>query len=114
MAADVTFVSTAAEPHVVPSNRSHDHSANRKRTGLELLHQRLSHGKCRALLAASEHNVWADTAVRMGTEDECYRLRVKNGSLMPSHASKRITVIWAITVSGHSSHTRRFWQPVYI
>jgi transposase InsO family protein len=70
MAADVTVV--AENPHhAIPYHRSHDHSANKKRTSLELLHQRLGHRKCRALLAASEHGVWADTLVRMGPEEEC-------------------------------------------
>jgi len=71
MAADVTVVSSEGQPHLVPCNRNHDHSANKRRTCLELLHQCLGHRKCRAILAASEHGVWADTMVCMGTEDEC-------------------------------------------
>jgi transposase InsO family protein len=71
MAADITVIPTETETHVVPANRNHDHSANKRRTGLELLHQRLGHRKCRAILAASEHGVWADTMVRMGLENEC-------------------------------------------
>ncbi len=52
---------------MVPWSRNHDHSNNSKRhTSLELLHKCLGHRKCRALLAASEHAVWADTIVRMG------------------------------------------------
>jgi len=70
MAADATVINKKVQ-HAVPSNRSHDHSANKKRVGLELLHQRLGHRKCRSLLAASEHGVWADTMVRMGPEEEC-------------------------------------------
>jgi len=70
MAADATVINEN-EQHAVPSNRSHDHSANKKRASLELLHQRLGHRKCRALLDASEHGVWADTMVRMGPEEEC-------------------------------------------
>jgi hypothetical protein len=57
MAADVTVVSSETEPHAVPSKRYHDHSAKEQITGLELLHQRLGHRKCRALLAASKHGV---------------------------------------------------------
>jgi transposase InsO family protein len=76
MAADVTVVSTEKKAHAVPANRNHDHSANKRRTGLELLHQRLGHQKCRAILAASEHGVWADTMVRMGPEDECVSCEV--------------------------------------
>jgi len=72
MAADATVIQdTMSQGHRIPSNHSHDHSVNKKRTGLELLHQRLGHRKCRALLAASEHGVWADTMVRMGPEEEC-------------------------------------------
>jgi len=70
MAADATVINEN-EQHAVPSHRSHDHSVNKKRASLELLHQRLGHRKCRALLAASEHGVWADTLVRMGPEEEC-------------------------------------------
>jgi transposase InsO family protein len=70
MAADATVINEN-EQHAVPSNRSHDHSANKKRASLELLHQRLGHRKCRALLDASEHGVWADTMVPMGPEEEC-------------------------------------------
>ena len=44
MAADVTVVQdTSSQGHRIPANRSHDHSANKKRSGLELLHQRLGH-----------------------------------------------------------------------
>jgi hypothetical protein len=72
MAADATVLhDTSSQRHRVPANRSHDHSANKKRIGLELIHQRLGHRKCRALLAASEHGVGADTMVRMGPEEEC-------------------------------------------
>jgi transposase InsO family protein len=76
MAADVTVVSTETKAHAVPANRNHDHSANKTRTGLELLHQRLGHRKCRAILAASEHGVWADTMVCKGPEDECVSCEV--------------------------------------
>jgi hypothetical protein len=68
MAADVTVISTAEQPHLIPANHNHDHSANERRIGLELLHQCLGHWKCRALLAASEHGVWEDTIIHMGPE----------------------------------------------
>jgi hypothetical protein len=71
MAADVTVTSITAKPHLVLCSRNHDHSANKRRTALELVHQRLGHRKCRALLAASEHGVWADTVIRMVPEQEC-------------------------------------------
>jgi transposase InsO family protein len=71
MATDVTVTSLETVPHTVLSHRSHDHSTDKRHTALELLHQRLGHWKCRALLAASEHGVWADTVVRMGPEQEC-------------------------------------------
>jgi hypothetical protein len=57
MAANATVVAENTQ-HTIPYYRSHDHSANKKRTSLELLHQHLGHRKCRALLAASEHGVW--------------------------------------------------------
>jgi len=71
MAADVTVISTAEQPHLIPANHNHDHSANERRIGLELLHQCLGHWKCRALLAASEHGVWEDTIIHMGPEQKC-------------------------------------------
>jgi hypothetical protein len=71
VAADVTVVSTAEQSHFIPANRNHDHLANKRRIGLELLHQRLGHWKCHALLAASEHGVWEDTIICMGPEQEC-------------------------------------------
>jgi hypothetical protein len=71
MAADVTVTSLEKVPHIVPSHRSHDHSADKLRTALALLHQCLVHRKCCALLAPSEHGVWADTVVHMGPEQEC-------------------------------------------
>jgi hypothetical protein len=83
MAADVTVVDEWQQ-HAMPSNRSHDHSANKKRTGLELLHQPLGHRKCRALLAASKHGVWADTVIRMGPEEECVSCEIST-----ARASKR-------------------------
>jgi hypothetical protein len=76
LAADISITNhTNAETNrrLVPWSRNHDHSSSsKKRTSLELLHKRLGHRKCRAsLLAASEHDVWADTLVRMGPEQEC-------------------------------------------
>lgn len=47
----------------VPTMRSRDHSCKRKRVPIELLHARLGHRKCRTLLAASEHGLWADTQI---------------------------------------------------
>jgi len=76
MAADVTVVSTETEAHSVPANRNHHHSANKRRTGLELLHQRLGHRKCRTILAASKHGAWVDTMVHMGLENECVSCEV--------------------------------------
>jgi transposase InsO family protein len=76
MAADVTVVPDTTPTHAIPANHSHDHSANKKHTSLELLHQCLGHRKCRALLAASEHGVWADTMVRIGPEEECVSCEV--------------------------------------
>jgi hypothetical protein len=58
-AADITVTSITEKPHLVPCSRNHDHSANKRRTALELLHQKLGHQKCRALLAASEHGTRA-------------------------------------------------------
>jgi transposase InsO family protein len=71
MAANLKVTDTSQPTHLAPWSRDHDHSSNKKRTALELLHRRLGHRKCRALLAASEHEVWADTLVRMGPEQDC-------------------------------------------
>jgi transposase InsO family protein len=71
MAADVTITSTQKKPHTIPSHRNHDHSTDKHCTALEILHQCLGHRKCHALLATSEHGVWADTVVQMGSELEC-------------------------------------------
>ncbi len=75
LAADISITNetqTATGSKMIPWSRNHDHSNNSKRhTSLELLHKRLGHRKCHALLAASDHAVWADTIVRMGPEQEC-------------------------------------------
>jgi transposase InsO family protein len=71
MAADVTVRSLVEKPHLVPCNHSHDHSANKRRISLDFLHQQLGHRKCRAILAASEHDMWDDTLVCMGPEQDC-------------------------------------------
>ena len=36
-----------------------------------ILHRQLGHRKCHTLLAASEHNLWQDTTVRMSPETGC-------------------------------------------
>lgn len=59
------------EHHPIPSARQRDHTNNKKRLSLELLHKRLGHRKCRTLLAASEHNLWEDVTVRMSPETGC-------------------------------------------
>jgi hypothetical protein len=53
------------EHHAVPSTGQQDHTNNKKRLSLELLHNRLEHRKCCTLLAASEHNLWEDVTVCM-------------------------------------------------
>jgi len=55
--------------HRVPAYRNKDQ--DKKRLPLELLHLRLGHRKCRTLLAASEHQLWEDTTVRMTGETGC-------------------------------------------
>ncbi len=58
--------------HSVPSLRNRDHSEGaRKLLSLETLHNRLGHRKCRTLLAASEHRLWADAGVLMSSELGC-------------------------------------------
>ncbi len=59
------------EYHSVPSARHREHTTNKKRLSLELLHTRLGHRKCRTLLAASEHNLWEDVTIRMSPETGC-------------------------------------------
>jgi hypothetical protein len=71
MAADATMTSIMAKPYLVPCSRNHDHSAIKRRTSLELVHQRLGHRKCRGLLAASKHGIWANTVIHMGPEQDC-------------------------------------------
>jgi hypothetical protein len=56
---------------LVPSMRAHDHSTRRKHISLELLQRRPAHWKCHNLLATSEHNLWADTAIHMLSETHC-------------------------------------------
>jgi transposase InsO family protein len=58
--------------HSVPSLQNRDHSEGaRKLLSLETLHNRLGHRKCRTLLAASEHRLWADAGVLMSSELGC-------------------------------------------
>ncbi len=71
MASDISVISTTADMENIPSSRNRDHSTNRKRISLELLHRRLGHRKCRTLLAASNHQLWEDTAIRMSPETGC-------------------------------------------
>jgi hypothetical protein len=63
---------TAGRYHSVPSMRNRDHSEQAcKFLSLETLHNQLGHRKCRTLLVASEHNLWADTGVLMTSEVGC-------------------------------------------
>jgi len=58
--------------HMIPSLRNRDHSEGaRKFLSLEILHNRLGHRRCRTLLAASEHSLWADAGVLMSSETGC-------------------------------------------
>jgi hypothetical protein len=59
------------EYNPVPSTCSRGHSSKKKQISLELLHCHLGHQKCCTLLAASEHNLWADTAIQMSPESHC-------------------------------------------
>ena len=78
MAADIKIanINNAMPSNLIPWSRNHDHSSNKRRVAIELLHRRLGHRKCRALLAASEHSVWENTVVRMGPEQECVSCNV--------------------------------------
>ena len=60
----------------VPSTKQLDRKRGKRRLTLELLHKRLGHRNCRCLLAASEQDVWADTTVRMATEEECVTCQI--------------------------------------
>jgi transposase InsO family protein len=73
ISADIQVTNTTSElsTNLIPWSRNHNHSSTKKHIALDLLHQRLGHRKCRALLAASEHEVWADTLIRMSPEQEC-------------------------------------------
>jgi hypothetical protein len=48
----------------------------KKRISLELLHNHLAHRKCRALLAASQNNVWFNAVIRMVPEKECESCKI--------------------------------------
>jgi translation initiation factor IF-1 len=63
---------TAERYHAIPCMRNRDHSEGaRKLLSLEILHNRLGHRQCHTLLAASEHNLWADAGVLMSAETGC-------------------------------------------
>lgn len=70
LAADIC-VHEHCNEHTVPSTRQRDHSTNKKRLSLELLHNRLGHRKCCTLLTASEHNLREDVTVCMSPEAGC-------------------------------------------
>jgi len=71
-AANNSTSGTAERYHTVPCMRNRDHSEGaRKFLSLEMLHNRLGHRRCRTLLAASEHNLWADAGVHMSAEVGC-------------------------------------------
>jgi len=74
MASNLTVITPDSENtdstyHSIPTYRNKDQ--NKKRLPLELRHSRLGHRKCRTLLAASEHNLWEDTTIRMTGETGC-------------------------------------------
>jgi len=78
---------TAERYHSVPSIRNRDHSEQaRKFLSLETLHNRLGHRKFRTLLAASEHNLWADAGVLMTSEVGC--LDCGNGTIRATARNK--------------------------
>jgi transposase InsO family protein len=69
---DVTTSGSSERYHTIPCMRNRDHSAGaRKLLSLEMLHNRLGHRRCRTLLAASEHGLWADAGVLMSAEVGC-------------------------------------------
>jgi transposase InsO family protein len=55
--------------HKIPAYRNKDN--DKKRLPLDLLHQRLGHRKSRTLLAATEHDLWQDTTIRMTGKAGC-------------------------------------------
>lgn len=68
LAANLRVHKNYEEYHTIPSAQNRDHSNNKKRLSLELLHRQLGHRKCRTLLAASKHQLWQDVAVHMSPE----------------------------------------------
>jgi transposase InsO family protein len=63
---------TSERYHAVPCMRQRDHSIGaHKLLSLEMLHNRLGPRRCRTLLAASGHKLWADAGVLMSTEVGC-------------------------------------------
>ncbi len=59
-----------------PSTKQLDHKRGKRQLTLELLHKRLGHRNCRCILAASKQDVWADTTVRMASEEECVTYQI--------------------------------------
>jgi hypothetical protein len=51
-----------------PSARQQNHSTNKKRLFIELLHNRLGHRKCCTILAASEYSLWEYVMVGISPE----------------------------------------------
>jgi hypothetical protein len=71
-----TANSSVTQGTPVPSTKQLDRKRGKGRLTLELLHKRLGHRNCRCILAASEQDVWADTTVRMATEEECVTCQI--------------------------------------
>ena len=57
--------------NAVPAFCNRDESTQQKRLTLELLHARLGHRRCRTILAAHEHKLWADSRICMSPEPHC-------------------------------------------
>lgn len=55
----------------IPESQQHDKKNQCKQVALESLHAGHGHRSCRALLAASNHNVWGDVVIFMSPDTEC-------------------------------------------
>jgi hypothetical protein len=69
-----------------------------KYTTLSLLHDRLGHRGLRSLLAAEEHQVWADTKIRIESDTDCTTCKIATICAVTRNK-------YPHTPAGHPGHT---------
>lgn len=104
------------QPGVAPQIEHRNAFANmtttmrRRPIDLELLHQRLGHQSCRALLAANEANVWSDTVIRFAPDPFCISCRVgtsrtaNRGHQPPVESNQPGQVLYLDVIPNISNH----------